>query len=80
MVETGVQPDSRPCRDRFALWSLTIFVVALAVRGLHLWQIRTAPFFSIKMIDAESYDRWARSIADGDWLGKDVFFQALLSG
>lgn len=78
MAETDVQTDSRPCRDRLALWSLMIFVIALTVRALHLWQIRTAPFFSLKMIDAESYDRWARSIADGDWIGREVFFQAPL--
>lgn len=26
-------------------------------------------------IDEESYDQWARSIAAGDWLGDEVFFQ-----
>ncbi len=26
-------------------------------------------------IDEASYDRWARAIAGGDWIGKEVFFQ-----
>ena len=51
-----------------------IFVLAMAVRGLHLRQIRTAPFFDLPMGDAEIYDVWARQIAGGDWLGNKVFY------
>jgi len=53
---------------------ILIFVLALAVRGIHLWQIRIAPFFELSMGDAEIYDAWARQIAGGDWLGNKVFY------
>jgi tetratricopeptide (TPR) repeat protein len=52
--------------------------VALAVRLVHTWQIRSAPFFDLLMGDAQGYDDWARRIAGGSWLGSDVFYQAPL--
>ena len=55
-----------------------IFALALAVRLLHLGQIRRAPFFDLMLGDAASYDAWARRIAAGDWLGSEVFYQAPL--
>ena len=55
-----------------------IFAIALAVRLVHLWQIRQAPFFTILMGDSRAYDEWAREIAQGDWLGHEVFYQAPL--
>jgi tetratricopeptide (TPR) repeat protein len=55
-----------------------VFLLALAIRLIHLWQIRRAPFFPLLMGDAASYDTWARQIAAGDWLGHDVFYQAPL--
>ena len=55
-----------------------IFVVALAVRLVHVWQLRSAPFFDVLLGDARSYDAWARQIAAGDWIGRDVFYQAPL--
>src|SRR5262245_8897277 len=61
-------------------WSAAaaIFVLALAVRLTHVWQIRNAPFFSVLMGDSRAYDEWAQQIALGDWLGHDVFYQAPL--
>lgn len=58
--------------------ALFIFLVALIVRAIHIWQIRRAPFFSVLMGDARAYDEWAQRIAGGDWLGKEVFYQAPL--
>jgi tetratricopeptide (TPR) repeat protein len=58
--------------------SATVFALALAVRLIHLWQMRESPFFSVLMGDGRSYDEWARRIAAGDWLGTDVFYQAPL--
>lgn len=58
--------------------ALTIFVVALAVRLVHVWQIRKAPFFDVLMGDSRGYDEWARRIAGGEWIGRDVFYQAPL--
>ncbi len=55
-----------------------VFALALAVRVLHLWQIRRAPFLSLLMGDALSYDLWAQRIASGEWLGREVFYQAPL--
>src|SRR5919198_134763 len=57
---------------------LAIFLVALIVRLIHSWQIRSAPFFSMLMGDSHGYDVWARQIASGDWIGHDVFYQAPL--
>ena len=61
-------------------WSAAaaIFVLALAVRLIHVWQIRNAPFFRVLMGDSRAYDEWAQQIALGDWLGRDVFYQAPL--
>jgi tetratricopeptide (TPR) repeat protein len=58
--------------------ALAVFAVALVVRGMHLFQIRQAPFSSLLMGDAQSYDAWARRLAAGDWIGRDVFYQAPL--
>ncbi|HEY1913231.1 MAG TPA: hypothetical protein VGG73_20060, partial [Vicinamibacterales bacterium] len=58
--------------------SLTIFLVALSVRLVHVWQLRASPFFAILMGDSHGYDEWAQRIAAGDWLGHDVFYQAPL--
>jgi tetratricopeptide (TPR) repeat protein len=55
-----------------------VFAAALAVRLLHLWQMRDAPVFSVLMGDGRSYDEWARRIAAGDWFGTEVFYQAPL--
>jgi tetratricopeptide (TPR) repeat protein len=55
-----------------------VFVIALVMRLIHLWQMREAPVFSVLMGDGRSYDEWARQIAAGDWLGSEVFYQAPL--
>ena len=58
--------------------AIAIFAVAFALRLLHIVQIRPAPFFSLLMGDSRSYDAWAQRIAAGDWIGRDVFYQAPL--
>ena len=71
MPETGRAPSTyRPF--------LAIFAIALAVRLVHVMQIRSAPFFSLLMGDSRGYDEWAKRIAAGDWLGSEVFYQAPL--
>ena len=57
---------------------LTICLVALAIRLIHLWQIRPSPWFDVLMGDARGYDAWAQRIAGGEWLGTEVFYQAPL--
>ena len=55
-----------------------IFLIALAVRAMHLWQLQPSPFFDVLLGDSRGYDEWAQRIAAGDWLGTDVFYQAPL--
>ncbi|MDE3154931.1 MAG: tetratricopeptide repeat protein [Acidobacteriota bacterium] len=68
-------PASRHDRLR---WLLTVFGAALALRLLHVWQIHAAPFFDLKLGDAQAYDLWARQIVGGNWIGTGVFYQAPL--
>jgi tetratricopeptide (TPR) repeat protein len=58
--------------------ALLIFAAALAVRLVHIWQIKPSPFFDILLGDANGYDQWAQRLAAGDWVGSDVFYQAPL--
>jgi hypothetical protein len=37
--------------------------------------VREQPFFALLVMDSDEYDRWAREIAAGDWLGSEPFFQ-----
>src|SRR5688572_12693887 len=62
----------------FGHWALGVFGLALALRGLHLWSLRTSPFLDVRLGDAATYDKWARTLAAGDWIGSEVFFQAPL--
>ncbi len=55
-----------------------IFLAALIVRLIYLWQIHRAPFFELLMGDARAYHDWGADIASGHWLGKGVFYQAPL--
>lgn len=58
--------------------ALIVFAAALAARLVHLLFLQRAPFFDLLMGDAAGYDRWAKRIAAGDWLGQGVFYQAPL--
>ncbi|HYL05739.1 MAG TPA: glycosyltransferase family 39 protein, partial [Thermoanaerobaculia bacterium] len=57
-----------------------ILGVALALRLAHWAAVRRAPFIGQLAMDSWEYERWAREIAAGDWLGhaRGVFFQAPL--
>ncbi|MBV8199617.1 MAG: glycosyltransferase family 39 protein, partial [Acidobacteria bacterium] len=70
---------SRPGAGR-ALPIAVILAVALALRLAHWAAVRRAPFIGQLAMDSWEYDRWAREIAGGDWLGhgRGVFFQAPL--
>jgi len=52
--------------------------VGAALRLAHWWAVRQAPFVGQLAGDAAEYDRWARTIAAGEWLGHEPFFQAPL--
>ena len=72
----STQPPSFQRRS----WGLlaAIALLALAIRLIYLRQIQPAPFFTLLMGDSKSYDAWATRIAAGDWIGRDVFYQAPL--
>ena len=74
---TSTAPDDRaPTWYDAAMWAIAF--AALALRLLHLWQIHRAPVFDLLMGDALRYDQWAQRLAAGDWLGREVFYQAPL--
>ena len=55
-----------------------VLVIAAALRLAHWAAVRDQPFFGRLAMDSQEYDRWARVIASGDWLGHEPFFQAPL--
>ena len=55
-----------------------VLATAAAARLAHLFAVRDAPFVAQLALDSQEYDRWARGIAAGDWLGSAPFFQAPL--
>jgi tetratricopeptide (TPR) repeat protein len=57
---------------------VALFVLAMAVRLVHVWSIRDSPLFDTLLGDARGYDRWARELAGGNWVGTEVFYQAPL--
>ena len=59
-------------------WIVLILALALAVRLGHLAAAHDAPFVADLVMDSQEYDRWAREIAAGDWIGSEIFFQAPL--
>jgi tetratricopeptide (TPR) repeat protein len=69
----------RPAAGR-ALPIAVILGIALVLRLAHWAAVRRAPFIGELAMDSSEYDRWAREIAGGDWLGhgRGVFFQAPL--
>jgi 4-amino-4-deoxy-L-arabinose transferase-like glycosyltransferase len=67
-------PDHVERRGRFAL---AIFGVALLVRLVHVWQMRASPFFSTLMGDSPATTN-GRGASWGEWIGRDVFYQAPL--
>ena len=51
-----------------------ILTAALGVRLAYLYQAVDTPLFDVLLIDSEFYDRRARAIVAGDWLGDQPFF------
>lgn len=64
----------RPHRGLLA----TALAAGAALRLGHWAAVRDEPFFARLAMDSQEYDRWAREIARGDWLGSEPFFQAPL--
>ena len=57
-------------RGRRAL--LAVLGIALVLRLAHWLAVRELPFVGQLVMDSQEYDRWARAIAAGDWLGSGV--------
>ncbi len=57
---------------------LALLAATAILRLAHLLAVRDAPFVGQLALDSQEYDRWARAIAAGDWLGSAPFFQAPL--
>lgn len=55
-----------------------VFGLALALRGLYLYELRDSLLLAWLFGDGQQYDAWAREIAAGDWVGQEVFYQAPL--
>jgi tetratricopeptide (TPR) repeat protein len=65
--------------DRFRLpVAPVLFLVALAIRIVYLFQIQSIPLTTHLSLDAASYDGWALDITRGNWVGDRVFYQAPL--
>ena len=55
-----------------------VFCTALAVRLLYLLEWRGTAMFDVLIGDGRQYELWARRIVDGEWIGREVFYQAPL--
>ena len=54
---------------------VTIFCLAVLVRGLYLYQSRDNPTFSVPVVDAMTYDQMARKFVGGEGLTSEFFWQ-----
>ncbi len=56
--------------------SLALILVASALfRAVYFYLYsKSSIFFDGLILDSEVYDRWARAIASGEWIGKEVFY------
>ncbi len=55
-----------------------IFFLALIVRLIHLWTIRSSPFFDHLVVDSVDFDARATAILRGTWREEGAFYQAPL--
>src|SRR5210317_832843 len=55
---------------------VAIFLFAVTIRLVYLYEIIDQPIVSILLGDAESYDAWAQEIVGKGWIGDRTFYQA----
>lgn len=55
-----------------------IFVAALAVRVLFVFQWNSTPYGAVPLLDAQVYDAWAQAIADGQFFRVRAFYASPL--
>ena len=63
-------------RDTLLVFGL--FLLALVIRLIYLNQIKLNPYFDTPQIDALWHHDWAKGIAAGEWVGREVFFRGPL--
>ncbi len=51
---------------------------ALILRMIYFAELRHTPLFSVLVGDGQQYDLWAQQIADGQWIGTEIFYQTPL--
>jgi len=73
-------PDGSGARGhrRNAALFVAIVVVAFGARLIHLYEFARLPTFQVPIGDARAYIDWSRRIVEGDWIGREVFYQAPL--
>jgi tetratricopeptide (TPR) repeat protein len=74
----ATDPKSKVAPTTDKAWFFVIFGLAFLVRLIYLIEIDSIPLFFHLAGDAGTYDVWGQRIAAGDWLGKEVFYQAPL--
>lgn len=52
---------------------LCLYVCALALRLIYLYQVHDSPLFDALLIDSETYDRFAQRILKGQFKGEEVY-------
>ncbi|MFO8056400.1 MAG: glycosyltransferase family 39 protein [bacterium] len=81
MVKT-FKPERQPFRRRLSRPDARIyagvFIIALAVRLLYLWNYSGTPYWEALVMDPGSHWRLARSIAEGQGMGAVPYFRAPL--
>ena len=71
----GWKTRLRRLSDREAVRVGAIFLVAFGLRLLNLLAMReNSPFYDMPTTDSDLYDKLARAIAEGDWLGTEIFY------
>jgi 4-amino-4-deoxy-L-arabinose transferase-like glycosyltransferase len=57
------------------IFLVAVLLLAAALRITHMLALRNLPLFDHLILDSAFYDRWAQSIAAGDWMGgKGAFY------
>ena len=73
----GPQSKAQTFTHSAWFWPSIVFVVALVVRLVYVFQVRQTPFFETLGLDAKFYDAWARRIASGT-SEREAFFMSPL--
>lgn len=77
-VRTAVG-DTSPRSYRVGiLWFLAIFLVALGLRGIYLYQVRACPFYGHEIMDSGFYREWGEALAAGERYWEGPYFRGPL--